>query len=196
MKKTTFILLLIASSLASQAQTAAGNMMVGGTLSVTSNSYSGGDFKTTSTAFAPSFGYFVSDNFAVGASISIIGSSDDNGTTTDKSSSFGIGPFARYYKFTSNEDFAFFGQGTIQYVAGKEDDTAGNDVKFSQVSFAVAPGFAYFPTDHWAIDFSLTLLSVTSEDPNKDADDDNNTYVRFGLNTLSPSIGIRYHFGN
>jgi outer membrane protein len=195
MKKVSFILMLVGSSFALKAQTDAGTMMVGGALEVSSTSYDGGDQKITSTTFAPSFGYFIGDNFAVGASLGISSSSNDNGATTTKSSSFGIGPFARYYKFTSNEDFAFFGHASLMYSGGKSE-ASGTDVKNRLISFGVAPGFAYFPTDHWAVEFSLTLLSVSSYDPNTDGDDDVTTQVGFGLDTFSPNIGIRYHFGN
>jgi hypothetical protein len=113
-----------------------------------------------------------------------------------KSSAFAIGPFARYYKYTSNENFAFFGQASFLFGSGKTELTGGGDVKRSFISFDVSPGFSYFFTDHWALDFSLSLLSISSTDPNKDADDDNVTTVEFGVQSFSPSLGFRYHFGN
>lgn len=157
MKKSFIFLICCIFTVAAKAQTAAGNMMIGGTLAYTFDSYSGGDSKANSTYFSPSFGYFVSDNLAIGGALSISSSSTDSGAGVLKSSSFGIGPFARYYKYTANEDFAFFGDVSILYSAGSQDNTAGGKTKSSFVSFDVSPGFAYFLTDHWGIELSTSL---------------------------------------
>jgi outer membrane protein len=196
MKKTITFLVCIVSLYAAKAQTAAGNMMVGGSLKYTSTSFNGGDDKENQMIFSPSFGYFVADNFVVGGEITLLTSSEDEGAENLKSSLFAIGPFARYYKYTGNEDFAFFGQASFSYGSGKSDNTGGGDTKFSVFVFDVSPGFSYFFTDHWALDFSLSLLSISSTDPDKDADDDNVTRVEFGVESFSPSLGFRYHFGN
>jgi outer membrane protein len=196
MKKTITFLLCIVSLYAAKAQTAAGNMMAGGSFKYTSTSFNGGDNKENELIFAPSFGYFIADNFAIGGEIGISSFSEDVGAENVKSSTFAIGPFARYYKYTSNEDFAFFAQASFAFGSGKRELTGGGDVKRSFFIFDVSPGFSYFFTDHWALDFSLSLLNIRSEDPNKDADDDNVTRVEFGVESFSPSLGFRYHFGN
>jgi outer membrane protein len=196
MKKTIIFLLCIISMSAAKAQTAAGNMMAGGSFKYTSYSYNGGDNKRNTIVFSPSFGYFISDNLAIGGEIGLESTTEDVGAENLKSSLFGIGPFVRYYKFTGNEKFAFFGQAGFAYAAGKRELAGGGDVKRSVFAFDVSPGFSYFFTEHWALDFSLSLLTIQSEDPNKDADDDNVTSVLFGVDTFSPSLGFRYHFGN
>jgi hypothetical protein len=196
MKKTITFLLCIISLYAAKAQTAAGNMMVGGSLIYASRATDGGDQKENDLIFSPSFGYFISDNLAIGGEIRLVSSSDDVGAENLKSSEFAIGPFARYYKYTSNENFAFFGQASFVFGSGKSDLASGGDIKRSSFTFDVSPGFSYFFTDHWALDLSLSLLNIRSEDPNKDADDDNITTVEFGFSSFSPSLGFRYHFGN
>jgi outer membrane protein len=196
MKKTIIFLLCVISMSAAKAQTAAGNMMVGGAFKYTSHSENGGDSKRNTIMFSPSFGYFISDNLAIGGEIGLESTTQDVGTQNLKSSSFGIGPFVRYYKYTGNENFAFFGQAGFAYAAGKREQAAGGDVKTSTFFFDVSPGFSYFFTDHWALDFSLSLLRIESHDPNKDADDDNINDVVFGVESFSPSLGFRYHFGN
>src|SRR5688572_6190569 len=141
MKITTlalFALILTCSYL--QAQTTKGNMMVGGTLSFTKETpQDDGDTQYSSAVFYPSFGYFVSDNLAVGASLAIVSETSKNTNSKDVYSAFGFGPFARYYKFTSNENFAFFGQAQLLFVSGSEKDTQINTpttaVKNSQTSF-------------------------------------------------------------
>jgi outer membrane protein len=111
MKKVTFLFLLLSALVISSvsAQTSHGNMMVGGALSFSTTSYQGNsDLGNSSTTFSPGFGYFVIDNLAVGANIGFSGSTNDTGGTKTERTSFSFGPFARYYKFTSNENFAFF----------------------------------------------------------------------------------------
>jgi outer membrane protein len=178
------------------AQTSAGNMMVGGALRIySSGEQSNDDYDYSEFQFAPSFGYFISDNFAIGLNLAIATRKQDNGFALTKYTDFSAGPFARYYKFTSNEQFAFFAQASINFGTGTIDVTPGGETKTSSLNFNVSPGFAYFFNNHWAAELSFSGLSVGSYDPNKDVDDDKNTYVVFDIRSFSPSIGARYHFG-
>jgi opacity protein-like surface antigen len=200
----TVTLVLFASLLSCSylhAQTAKGNMMVGGTLSLsTQTPENDNDNKLSTTTFSPSFGYFVMDNLAVGANLEIFNRTSKTPTSKEVQSAIGFGPFARYYKFTSNENFAFFAQAQLLFVSGKDKVTAINTPtatsKNSRTSFSISPGFSYFLTKHWALDLSITGLVVRSEDPDKEDDDDKYTTIVFGLSSLSPNIGLRYHFGN
>ncbi len=179
-----------------RAQTSAGNMMVSGNFYYSSTNEQGDtEFQYKQFGFLPAFGYFIADNIAVGAMLGITSNSSDNGATKTINTSFGFGPLARYYKFTANENFAFFGQARFLYFGGKTDVTPGGEFKTSTINFALSPGFSYFFTDHWAMDLSITGLSISSEDPNKDVDNDKVNDFDFDL-SLAPSIGIRYHFGN
>ena len=115
MKTVTLVFLaILLSGTYLQAQTTQGSMMVGGTLSLgKSTPQDDGDYQYSSTTFSPSFGYFVMDNLAVGANLVIQSETSKNPTTKNVESAIGFGPFARYYKFTSNENFAFFWPGPI-----------------------------------------------------------------------------------
>lgn len=193
MKKLLTLALILISFFA-KAQTSAGNMMLGGSLSITSTNYkNSNDNDNSGFSLAPSFGYFVKDNFAIGASISF-NSSRFGVAPESKTTGFGVGPFVRLYKFTSSEQFAFFGQGGISINSSRTE--TGNLVtdRLSSVTFSVSPGFAYFFNEHWAGEFAFSLLSVTSA--NHDNNNSDRTSVNFGLNSFNPSIGIRYHFGN
>lgn len=170
--------------------------MAGGSFEFLSSSSGGGNVKSSTTSLSPSFGYFFSDNLAIGGSISASTSFSKASGAYLNSSSFGIGPFIRYYKYTANKDFAFFGQGELSYTSAKFDNTGGGETKTSAISFAVAPGFVYFLTGHWGIEFSVQLLSISSDDPDKNVDDNNISTIQFGITSFSPSIGFRYHFGN
>ncbi len=65
-----------------------GSMMLGGSAGFTMQAADGNDFYIIS--FAPQFGYFVVDNLAIGAAVSVT-------KMKDIDPSFGIGPFVRYY---------------------------------------------------------------------------------------------------
>ena len=194
-KFTIALAFFTVAAFAASAQTSSGNMMVGGGLEFWSRSYQGGNSNDGSEiSFTPGFGYFVSDNFAVGSSLLI--SSERQGTGSNKTiySSFGLAPFARYYKFTSNEKFGFFGEAEFSFATYKTDPPVGDVTKGNQIRFSLSPGAVFFFNEHWAVEFMVTGFAVTSTDPDKDEDDDKRTTVEFGLNSLQPSLGFRYHF--
>lgn len=177
------------------AQTSSGNMMLGGGLSFNSISYQGGSVNDgNSVTFSPGFGYFISDNMAIGTSLTLSSSRDGTGANKTLRSSFGLGPFARYYIFTSNQNFGFFGQAQLSFSAGKTDPDAGNVTRNNAVSFSLSPGAAWFFNDHWALEFTIRGLAVTTADPNTSNDNDKYTIIELGLNSFSPSLGFRYHF--
>jgi hypothetical protein len=178
-----------------KAQTSAGSMMVGGAIEFSSVSREGGSANDGSSfTFSPSFGYFISDNLAVGTSLTLGSERTGTGDAKTVTSSFGVGPFVRYYKFTSNESLAIFGQAGLSIGSGKTDPAFGGVSRTSFVSFSVFPGAAYFFNEHWAAELSITGFMISSTDPNKSNNDDKITRVEFGLSSLSPSIGFRYHF--
>ncbi len=182
---------------ASLAQTAQGSLVVGGELQFFSSSYEvNSDIKQSGILFNPSAGYFIQDNLAVGLALRIGSNTNDNGATKTVENTFGLGPVVRYYKFTSNEDFAFFGQAVLFFNSEKEDMTPGGETKGSEISFDVSPGFAWFFTDHWSVEFSVPLLRYISRDPNKDADNDKVNSFIFNVSSLNPSLGFRYYLGN
>jgi outer membrane protein len=177
------------------AQTSQGNMMAGGTLDFNSTSYQGGgnnDF--SSFTLSPSFAYFISDQFAVGTSLTIGSARSGTGPGKSITSSFGLGPFARYYKFTSNEKFAFFAQVAIGFSSSRTDPPVGSVTKESAISFRLSPGAAFFVNEHWAIELSLLGLVIQSYDPNTGNGNDKTSSFQFGLSSLSPSLGFHYHF--
>lgn len=178
-----------------QAQTSSGNMMVGGALELESSSRQGSNLNDASSLyFSPSFGYFLSDNLAIGAGISVGSSSSGTGDAKTVTTNFGFGPFARYYLFTSNDRFAFFGHAGLHFGTGKTNPPFGADTKSSSISFSVAPGAAYFFNEHWALELALRGISVSSSDPNTANDNDKTTRFNFGVSSFSPSLAFRYHF--
>lgn len=179
----------------SYAQTSSGNMMIGGGLSFNSISYQNGSVNDGNiVTFSPGFGYFISDNFAAGASLTLMSSREGTGANKTLRSSFGLGPFVRYYIFTSNEQFGFFGQAQLAFSTGKTDPDNGNFSRNNAVSFSLSPGAAFFFNEHWALEFSIRGFVFTSVDPDTDGEGDKYNRVELGLNSLSPNLGFRYHF--
>jgi long-subunit fatty acid transport protein len=194
--KLTVILFMLVCGFGAQAQTSQGSVSLGGGINFGSSKSEqpGNDSKVTSVSFSPQVGYFVVDNFELGLALNVSSQSVKPSTGTDyKYNYFGVGPFARYYVFTSNEQFAFFGDARFGFNASKYKPETGSDTKGSSIAFSVSPGFVFFPTKHWGIELSLTLLNITSQDPNKDADDDKITNVNFGFNSLSTGLGVKYY---
>jgi hypothetical protein len=101
----------------------------------------------------------------------------------------------RYYKFTANEQFAFFGDVSFLIGGGRQENGPNDASKTGLFRFAISPGFSYFFTSHWALDLSLSGISLQSFDPDKDNDNDKESTVTIGISSLSPNLGIRYHFG-
>lgn len=168
------VLLALITSIAAKAQTDKGTMSIGGDISYQTTSFSGGGSSTT-TSLSPSFGYFLSDRLALGLSLGISNTSTTGSPSTSTTS---IAPFIRYYKFTSENKFAFFVHGQIGY-----STTTGQS---GVTSVSVRPGFAYFFTPRWGLDFLLPGLTLASG---------NNT-TDFDLTaSLNPGIGFRYYFG-
>lgn len=195
MKKSFVVILFMIWGTFAQAQTQPGNFMVGGNLSTYSQTFnSNNDLKIKGTTFAPAFGYFFAENMAAGLTLSVSSSESGTNLSKEETTSFSAGPFFRYYLFTSNENFAFFGHAGFQAGTGKRDFTPGGETNTSSFQFSLSPGFAYFFNQHWAAEFSVTGLAYRSEDPDKDTDDDTVTRFDFGISSLSPALGFRYHF--
>jgi hypothetical protein len=178
-----------------QAQTSAGNMMVGGTIDFTSVSREGGSLNDASSfTFSPSFGYFISDNLAIGSSLTLSSLRQGTGSAKTVTTGFDVGPFVRYYKFTSNDRFAIFGEAGLGFGTDKTDPAVGNVTHSNYITFSVAPGAAFFFNEHWAFEISITGFGITSRDPDTDNNDDKVTTVNLGLSSFSPQLGFRYHF--
>ena len=178
------------------AQTGQGTVALGGNISFTASTQetSTEDQKTTQVQFVPSAGYFVADNLMVGLHLGLSSSKTKQGNSETKSSEFAVGPFARYYMFTSNDKFAFTGETGLLFGSTKYTPTTGNESKGSSIYFYISPGFTYFLSDHWGLDFQLQGISFTSSDPNKDTDNDKNNSFTIGAEFFNPSLGFRYYF--
>lgn len=174
MRKIIFsVLLAVVVSIVANAQTTKGTMTLGGEVSYQNTSYTAGS--STTTSFSPSFGYFLADRLVLGLSLGLSNTATTGSPSVTTNS---IAPFVRFYKFTADNKFAFFGHGAVGY------STTTGQSAVTSISFR--PGFAYFFTPRWGVDFLLPGLSLTNG---------NNTTTFDLTASLNPGLGFRYYFG-
>ncbi|MDM1293138.1 porin family protein [Sphingobacterium sp. N143] len=195
MKKVLLTLTAIAGlTVAANAQTEKGKIMVGGQIGFETSKVKDTDIKANSFSINPTVGYFVSDNWAVGTGIGY----NWNKTESDKDNSikvdaFQVSPFVR--KYTANGPVRFFAQLSVPMAWGTETSTTNNveaKEKFERYGVELAPGLAYFPTSKIGIELKVRGLYY-NYNKNKTADVSTNT---FGLdaNSLAPTLGVQFHF--
>ena len=136
-----------------------GNMFVEGTFGVRSGntSQSPSDVKTSYT-FNPKVGYMINDKVALGIRID---ASQDKFYSNSKSSTFGVGAFARYYFLSLGEQKSFqaYGQASLGFSGTKVKDSNGNEIgKSDNVNGGIDLGMNYFLTKNWALTFTLANL--------------------------------------
>ena len=137
MKKVIFGILLVGFTyISGYSQTEKGNVLLGGSASISKHSSS----DNTLITFLPNLGFFAAKNFALG---STLGYSKSNST-----SNFSIGPFARAY-FGSNENAKLFVQGDFSYNALSRSGSTQ-----TLTGYGGRIGYAAFINNHTALEFS------------------------------------------
>ncbi|MBB2150704.1 outer membrane beta-barrel protein [Pedobacter gandavensis] len=208
-KKIIMMAALCAVSIAASAQLEKGRLMVGGNVGYSRNSNEGpsnaaistNTFKSNAFAISPTAGYFINDNLAIGTNISYTNRKSNSTSYFRKESLYGVNPFIRYYLNISS-DFKFFAEFMMGASLGKSDEVSNGFIyknKRKEYSAALAPGLAFLPAKKWSVDLRFNLINYTnSQVKSTNPDAENNRYVgsnyfNFGLNTISPSIGVNYH---
>lgn len=191
-KSMVVLMLLMTASFGVHAQTSQGSISIGGALGFSSYKLENEiESKRTTFGVMPQIGFFLADGIELGV-IGQFSVEDDEGIFGDsKTTTTAVGPFFKYYMFTSNEKFAFTLGASALFGFSKESPEVGDDVKGSEFSLAVSPGFSYFFTNRLGLDFQLAGISFNSYKPDKDGDIKETEFV-FGLASLSPSLGFRY----
>lgn len=200
MKKSFVTVLLIISCTSIMAQTGKGTFSLGGLIGVSSgiNKTLGTKREDISVSVAPAAGFFVADKMELGLYLSF-------GYTREKADgdelgtykTAGLGPYFKYYLFTSNEQFAFTLNTSMVFGISKRDfpaDSFNRDATGNNFQFSFSPGFSYFFTGKIGLDFELRGITVNYSDPDGDTDDDESTYLTIGASSLNPSLGFKYYF--
>jgi hypothetical protein len=119
MKKNVFTLFaFFMMAGAASAQTEMGGWLIGGNLNLNTAK------NNTVIGVTPSAGYFFADNFAAGANISLDYSKYEVSTGEGRSTTFGVGPFARYYFGSSNTRPLI--HGSWNFISEKDKSTVFN----------------------------------------------------------------------
>lgn len=180
--------------------------------------------KTKIVSIMPRFGHFISNNLALGLGVGYAYSksiSDRNYSSASsidlshqvaKQSSINFSPFVRYY-IDIAEKFKFFGQISPSIGFGKGEQSisqsfyngtqtinnlSAGDWKFTTYGAEINPGFAFFPSKRWAIEFSFPLIKYAKTKPNNQG---TNTITlgssedfSFATSSFNPNIGFSFHF--
>ncbi len=164
-----------------------GSMFVSGTFSYDSSKT--GDAKSNNLEFSPAFGYFLTDNVALGGRLSV--TSGENEAET-KTSGFGLDVFGRYY-MTPASKFSLFGEAAIGFGSNKVEPAGGGETTSKTFGVNLGLGVNYFLSSNWAIEAGWAGLGYNSDDNGGDGADKTNT---FGLNLDLSSInfGLLYKF--
>jgi len=228
MKKCFLVLLSICAIQVSYSQTEKGKMFIGGQLNLSGSRLSHLDTlyksenNTVGFSFAPNYGYFIKDNFAIGATVNFgVSNSTQNtsdtqilSTVTRKSNtlSCGIGGFARYY-LNITDNFKFYFNGGINYLYSTQKIKLSNndptyvyspsnpesqEIQTNTISFAISPGLVYFVTPKIGIqttfgNINYNYFSSTNKSLLYDNHNNVNSYgVNLNLSTFS--FGLNYYF--
>lgn len=165
-----------------------------------------GDVKADTFNFSPKFGFFVTENIAVGAQLGVSTSKNDNGgngttspSTITKNNGFNGGVFGRYYfipaaKFSPFANLGFgFGSNKVTTDSKFGGTTTSSEGKNQSINAGLGLGFNYFVAPNWALEATWAGLSYTSNDNGGSGATKTNT---FGLNANTSSInfGVLYKF--
>ena len=173
-----------------------GDVIVEGNLSVSSNSVSSGNSTTTTTsyAFRPVGGYFITDKFAVGLGLNIA-SEKGSGSGSAEKNTFGVTAAGRYYFLDLGQRFKVYGQAGLGF---DSISTKPGDKKETEIGFVAGLGVNYFLTKSIAINFGLTDVFSVKNHKVKDVDG-SDTKVELNVNNFSnffttPTFGLTFKF--
>lgn len=178
-----------------------GSMFLSGTASFGTTDMKSMDAKETSFVVAPKFGYFVSDNIAIGLGLgfgnSKIEANNSDEKVENKTTSFGA--FGRYYVKTSK--FAPFAELNVNYATTSTEYAKfmgqlipfGDGTDINTLSVNVAPGFNYFFSDNFAIETSVGILGYSSSKADVDGAEADSGF-NIGLNFSNINFGLIYKF--
>jgi opacity protein-like surface antigen len=142
-----------------------------------------GDSKTNVFGIAPSVGYFVSENIAVGARVGFATIKEDD----DKINAFNADVFGRYY-MTPASKFSTFGELAVGIGSEKEGD-------FKSKSFGVNLGLGvnYFLSKNWAIEAAWAGLEYNTDNNGGNGADKTNSFGLV-LDLSAINFGLTYKF--
>ena len=170
-----------------------GDVFVSGALTFGSDSKIS-NYKQDNFVFAPSVGYFVTDNIALGVNLNL-GSGSVQATSssgTNKTSTFAAGLAGRYF-FTPASQFTLFTELGVALGSIKSTPAIGNVTKVNSFGVALTPGLNYFVSKNFSLETKIAVLSYVSAKGDWSGAE-NASSVRFGGDWSAVSFGVNYKF--
>lgn len=199
MKKIVFLLVTVFainfvnaqdSDIPARATFSRGDKWLEGGISLTT-----GDSSDDYFAMTPKFGYFLDKKWAIGADINYASIAYlPNTNSLDKSDSFGIGGFVRYY-FLSLGNFKAYGEVGLGFNQTKLKYLDGSSTKNDGIKANVDLGIHYFFSTKWAVTF--TIAEVLSYNNTSPENGDNSSDLVININLFNnifaqPKFGLLY----
>lgn len=213
--KLLIMAILYAIGFTAQAQIEKGRSFGGGSISFGTSKQNSNTLQVNSLAIGPKVGYFVANRLAVGMEISY-NLSKLNGEFYDyfnedsqlvergfgfKEENFGLNPFTRYY-FNIKDNFKLFGQAHLiaEINSYKNIDDTGflyrTDYHFKGLGASLSPGFAFFPSSKWMIEFSFPVVRYFNNrylNSHQEEYFKNSRNFNLVLDNFTPSFGINFN---
>jgi hypothetical protein len=217
MNKLLYLAILSGAATTAQAQTAipAGTILLGGGIGYShqtqkaeiliGNTPSTGQSVRSQFLLAPSVGYFIADNLAIGLDLGYTASKNKftsaiTGVTNslDPNTTLRVGPYVQYYKMLSDQ-FGILGTLAAGYQHGVTNGYVTPSVTYQTKTNGyyakLTPGLIFFPIPKLGISASIGSLAYdrTTEKPTTGAPVVSNFGASFGLDRLQ--FGGTYYFG-
>lgn len=185
------------------AQVKKGNILLGGTVGVSSASskVENADGKITTTQFniSPKVGYAVSDKWVVGvfanSQFATVKNTMTPTDTKDQTTIIAPGIFVRNYHNIGESKFAFFGEANVSYGFGSTKDDGTKTQTVNVIDANVVPGIAYFVTKRFNIEGVFGGINFNNEVEKPEPTGTKVTNNTFSLQfTKQFSLGVNWLF--
>ena len=167
-----------------------GNIFVSG--GVAFGSEKTGDFKSSGIEFSPMVGYFVSDNIAVGARLSVGSSKDELGSNEDKTSFFGAEVLGRYY-WTPASQFSLFAELAAGFGSSKDEPQGGPNTENKFFGVNAGVGVNYFISNQFAIEAGWAGLGYNTNDNGGNGAEETSSFG-LAVDLSAINFGLTYKF--
>ena len=151
------------------------------------------DEKTSGFTIAPSVGYFVTPNIAIGAKLGYTSLKNEEGSYEETTDLLTAGVFGRYYWMPASK-FSIFAELGADYRSLTEDDnTISNEYKSNGFAIQLAPGMNYFLNNNFALEAKVGVLGYSSDKPDYTGAEATDNF-NIGLNLNDITLGLVYKF--
>jgi len=145
MRKLSLLAAAMVLVLLLNAQTQKSDWMIGGNFRVNTSK------NNSQIVFTPNAGYFFIDNLAVGGNFSL----SHTKSADDKYTSFGVGPFARYFFTTTTQQVRPIIHSSFNYLSTKNKIANNYSSTNTGINYFIGGGAAIFISDNVSLDAVL-----------------------------------------